>query len=843
MLDYILVVLILKWKVLRPLQQVAFFSMCCLCSCCKRSCQRQELSYYYSQSLRQTDTNVVPKGLDISVRKRVLESKMIIDDPDYKDHTFADTIASTLSTADTIPTHRMTSSLIIMETYGDGTRQSTDSTPSPSTRSIPTKSRCNFLRPLLSLPSFDNPIHIEPDSKGTTYRTTTPSHSQNIRNVNSSLNTMQMILYGLCHSFGYHIFVVSGYAANRYGGASSFASFTIGGITTAISTLCLCECNAQIPMINTAVHGLYPLFYITFGEVWVHWMAWNRILFHLCITAAGCIAVSEYFESILESLNLMQRLESDESLQILFGKRIHSLIEIHVIPSLVAVVIFSVFIKLRVHGQYARNLQKYRESEYVAVCLVILFLLLLIIGISLLIPWTSNVPNLWLKPCDDPNVGAISEIDRLQTECGRNEKNSFFPFGMKGFFACSAINMLCFDGMESLSKLSTSTTSRRVVTSVVTSSVISTAAIHIVFYSLLLMLVLSLIPFQSVDIHSTFSSLFVTVDCSLWIIISVAVCIMAVILFFEIRFVFKAPVLLQQLCADGLWIGYFGVLHTVHSIHSVHSSHSLPIRAILVMAVCTVIVAFCVEFTFLVETAAMMNAVGHLMVCAGTLLLRYSSSVHDRKSKEDAKGSICEESEDMQIDGQIKRLRSRDSRPRRFNQMNQWTHCSLQSIVLLFIAIWIVIGILVFYYDDITGSHLNIWTFLTVFLVVTALYLVGLLVYFHCSFHWRSWINVNSSLYIAPCFPLMPLIGIVLNVVMLTSMDWTVWSGIMLIYGAVLGMYYLCGYHGSKLSLRKRNSYLLDNVSVRYRLQSISSILGDVEHELTGTRTSSALPD
>merc|ERR1712062_650398 len=198
------------------------------------------------------------------------------------------------------------------------------------------------------------------------------------------------------------------------------------------------------------------------------------------------------------------------------------------------------------------------------------------------------------------------------------------------------------------------------------------------------------------------------------------------------------------------------------------------------MAVVTVLMAFCMEFTFLIETAATMNVVSHLMVCGGTLFLRYSLTLHSSYHRILKKQKSAQSASLDEIDGEIERMRRRQRR------LNQWTHCSLQCILSLFITICTVIGVLAFNYDEIRGWHLNVWTFCTAFLVMAGLYIFGVFVYLHHSLYWTTWITPmegqRNFIYITPCLPYLPLIGIVLNVVMMTCMDWSVWSGILLLY-------------------------------------------------------------
>eukprot|EP01083_Nonionella_stella_P018649 51889_1 len=684
----------------------------CVQSCCKRTCQRQNLSYYYTQSLRESmirtfhhQNNTAQHYLQTDTKMRIDTHNNIYDPkPSEPASVTASSLISESITRHTIPSMsnpQHTSPYTSQEQdIGD------DRTPKalahqPSLLSIPSYERIYFL-----------PEHSPRNSKH--------AQSSPIPQTSVPFTTSKLIIYAICRSLGLHLFIVSGFATSKYGGASSILSFIVCSISTIITGFCLAELSCRIPMLQ---NHIYKYIYITNGELLAYIIGINSILSSIILNTLSCIAFSGYLQSFLSSLSLLTQTDVDKypSLQYLFGKPVNTWIDIHLIPSIYALVIFIIFVLSRTNVDS-------RKRQYLiyisSACTVFIMVLFVVVAMQLIS--YSQIPDIWWKPCD-------------YTECPSNAKNSFMPFEFQGWIASCGIHLLCFNGVFCVSKLAKYTANPQ---RVITHSIVGTTLIDGLVYTVMMMALLGLIPFESIDISSTYSSAFAVMH-KPWLEGIFSLGAMCIILYFQVMEMAVAPVIMQQLSGDGLWFKVFSALD---------DDDNTPMRALIVFAVLCISCAAVFDMRKLIELAAMMNLVSHILICGSILIMRYSHSIHEKyhtklKEKEttqsfQTKRKIMYQGNETQlmVEEDIKDDENMDVIDHQIHDLSvkmkaskEWRHGSVVALVWMYIAASIIICILVFYYDQIRGYHMNIWTFVTVFVCVFVVYLSGVFIYLHQS--------------------------------------------------------------------------------------------------------------
>ena len=869
--------------------------MCkCLSKCLNRSCQRQQLTYYYIQSLRESairtfnhqNENTYHSHLLTVARMKIGNDETEEEDTmdtEYKydkpDNTVDSTLAGgTLGSSVIAPTDAS-----IISDYQQHTpvtsrelEKGISNDKSLTTRESNNKG-LNFMQSLFSIPSFENLYYLPEVSRNTTLKNGNNynqrgAKSEEDKNIHNKLplSKLQLIVYGILHSVGYLIFVVTGFAIYEYGGSSTMGSFILCGISIIVTALCLSEFSCRIPMLE---NNIYKYIYVTNGEIIAFLVGINSILNSLILNTISCIIFSGYFQSFLKSINLLtqRNINNDKSLQILFGKRFNSFINIHIIPAIIALIIITVFVRTRSRGNYlySKNVKYRFLCSGVAIIFLISFIIIAGIILYLDDHDEQHIFEILTKPCNYTTFPGINSTK----ECPSNADNSFFPYGIRGFFAASAINLLCFDGIFSLSKLTnyTAKPQKNIKYAIVGTTSIMTIIYVFVVYSLLI-----LIPFQAVNTSSTYSSVFTLLD--QWYFDAIfSIGAMLTIVFFKIINTARAPATIHQLSNDGLIFSCFSKLS---------DTDEMPMRAIIFFGILCVVSAGVFDMRLLFELGAMMNLVTNILICGSILILRYSHEIHEKyhkrlkeqeseqsfhdkrkklrenyngynngyngfksvggldENKEDEENkypddtnnntydydmanvsnmSPNEENMDM-IDYQIYRM------TKKAEKAKEWQHTSITLLVWAYIIVTSIICFLLFYYDELRSFQLNVHTFITVILVITLIYFSGVFIYIHHTLNWKKWVspleNNKKPIFLTPLFPYLPLAGIIINCIMITSIELIVSKYLFMVYGGSIVLYYIYGFYMSKLYQNTKKRYLLDGVEARYRFASMSSVLG-----------------
>eukprot|EP01083_Nonionella_stella_P301020 1030663_1 len=198
----------------------------CVQSCCKRTCQRQNLSYYYTQSLRESmirtfhhQNNTAQHYLQTDTKMRIDTHNNIYDPkPSEAASATASSLISESITRHTIP------SMSNPQHASPYTSQEQDIGDERTPKALAHRPS------LLSIPSYER-IYFVPEYSQHNFNHTKHNH---IPHTSVPFTTSKLIIYALCRSLGLHLFIVSGFATYKYGGASSILSFTVCVVSTTI---------------------------------------------------------------------------------------------------------------------------------------------------------------------------------------------------------------------------------------------------------------------------------------------------------------------------------------------------------------------------------------------------------------------------------------------------------------------------------------------------------------------------------------------------------------------------------------------------------------------------------
>ncbi|KAJ8320708.1 hypothetical protein KUTeg_002295 [Tegillarca granosa] len=108
------------------------------------------------------------------------------------------------------------------------------------------------------------------------------------------LNTFDITLLGIGHMIGAGIYVLTGTVVKDLAGPSAVLSYVFAGCAAILSALCYAEFGARVPKAGSA----YSYTYVTLGELWGFIIGWNIVLEHLLGASAVARAWSGAFDSL-----------------------------------------------------------------------------------------------------------------------------------------------------------------------------------------------------------------------------------------------------------------------------------------------------------------------------------------------------------------------------------------------------------------------------------------------------------------------------------------------------------------------------------------------------------------
>jgi basic amino acid/polyamine antiporter, APA family len=111
-----------------------------------------------------------------------------------------------------------------------------------------------------------------------------------------TLESMDLVLFGIGSVIGSGIFVLTGQAAAHYAGPAISLSFVVAGVACLLAALCYAEFSSVVPVAGSA----YTFSYASLGEFLAWIIGWDLLLELSLIAATVAVGWSGYLAQILE---------------------------------------------------------------------------------------------------------------------------------------------------------------------------------------------------------------------------------------------------------------------------------------------------------------------------------------------------------------------------------------------------------------------------------------------------------------------------------------------------------------------------------------------------------------
>ncbi len=120
------------------------------------------------------------------------------------------------------------------------------------------------------------------------------------RTLNRSLGPVALIAIGIGGIIGTGIFVLTGLAAAQHAGPAIVISFIVAALGCVFAGLCYAEFASMVPVAGSA----YAYSYATLGEFTAWFVGWNLVLEYLFAAATVAVGWARYFVRLLDFLHI-----------------------------------------------------------------------------------------------------------------------------------------------------------------------------------------------------------------------------------------------------------------------------------------------------------------------------------------------------------------------------------------------------------------------------------------------------------------------------------------------------------------------------------------------------------
>ncbi|CAG9532173.1 unnamed protein product [Cercopithifilaria johnstoni] len=401
------------------------------------------------------------------------------------------------------------------------------------------------------------------------------------------LSLTDITLLGIGHMIGAGIYVLTGSVVRNIAGPSIVISFALAGLASLLSALCYAEFGGRFPKAGSA----YTYVYIAFGELWAFIVGWNIILEHMLGAAAVARSWSGYslslFGNSLKNSTIVTIGHFDESF---FADS----------PDLLA--FFAVIAVAVFTGLGTRTSSNFISFFTVINMLVIVFVVCYGFTFADFTLWSVH---------KDSTTG----------------RSSFFPYGISGTFSGAGSCFFAYIGFDGLANAGeeASDPARTIPLATFISMFVVTVAYILMASALTLM-----IPFWEVNPTAAFSDAFASRGAT-WAKYIVSVGAMSGMTTSLIGSMFALPRCVYAMADDGLIFKTFG---------QVNDKTQVPLKAVIVFGAITSVIAFLFDIETLVEFLSIGTLLAYTIVSACVIVLRYRPTLNENNIIEGNGGRI-----------------------------------------------------------------------------------------------------------------------------------------------------------------------------------------------------------
>ena len=396
--------------------------------------------------------------------------------------------------------------------------------------------------------------------------------------LNRSLGPGALIAIGIGGIIGTGIFVLTGLAAAQHAGPAIPLSFIMAALGCLFAGLCYAEFSSMVPVSGSA----YAYSYATLGEFTAWFVGWNLVLEYLFAAATVAVGWARYFVKLLDHFNLNFFPEALITAPFAAAADGHSIVLTGGLVNLPAVFITAIVTTIC----YIGIKQSATVNGIVVAIKVTVVVFVIAFG-----AFYINTAN-W-HPYIPPNTGKFGE------------------FGISGILRASGIIFFAYIGFDAVS---TAAQEARNPQKDMPIGILGSLIICTLLYILMSAVLTGLVPYPQLNdaapvavalqAHAALNWL------TVWVIVGALAGLTSVIL---VMILAQARIFLTM-SAHGLIPPAFG---------KIHPKFRTPHVATAVTGVFAALVGGCLPIGLLGELVSIGTLIAFIVVCIGTLVLRY----------------------------------------------------------------------------------------------------------------------------------------------------------------------------------------------------------------------------
>lgn len=463
--------------------------------------------------------------------------------------------------------------------------------------------------------------------------------------LNRTLGKWELTAIGIGAVIGGGIFVLTGVAANQYAGPALALSFVLAGIGCMFAAFCYAEFAAMLPVSGSA----YAYSYGTIGELFAWFIGWNLILEYMMGATTVAVSWSRYFNKLMHLVgihNLPEYLLNDPFTAKEEALKMGSLPSVFSVNLPAALIVWVVTIIL------VRGIKESAKTNNIIVALKVTAVLF-VITVGAVYINTSN----W-QPFIPASV---------------TDSNGASHYGVPGVITAAGIVFFAFIGFDAVSTQSQEALNpgKDIPFAIITSLIICT-----ILYILVSLTLTGMVKYTLIDLGAPVANAFSTIGlkwASLFITVAAVVGLISVML---VMLLSQSRIFLSM-ANDGLLPpGLFA---------AVHPRYKTPWKSTILLGTVASVIAALTP----IEKATKMTSIGTLlafaMICGAVLVLRKKEPHLHRPFK-------------------VKFLPLIAGSGVLFNLLLM---LSLDKATWFRLAIWSILGLIVYFFYGVKHSRLN----------------------------------------------------------------------------------------------------------------------------------------
>jgi APA family basic amino acid/polyamine antiporter len=396
-----------------------------------------------------------------------------------------------------------------------------------------------------------------------------------------TLGPWNLTLLGIGAIIGAGIFVVTGTAAAQHAGPAIVISFILAGFGCLFAGLCYAEFAAMIPVAGSA----YTYAYATLGELAAWVIGWDLILEYLFASSTVAVGWSGYFVAFLRDyihITLPAQL-TNAPLAVHVGEHMpHATGAVMNLPAVALIVLITTLLAVGI-------------QESATVNNIIVFLKIGVVLLVIAFGFKHVHPENW-HPFIPPNDGVYGH------------------YGFSGILAGAGVIFFAYIGFDAVSTAAQETKNPQRDLPI---GILASLAVCTVLYILMALVMTGLTPFSKLDVaEPVYRAIELTGPSLNWLRPIVGLGAIAGLSSVVLVMLMGQPRILYAMGKDGLLPPFFS---------RVHPRFKTPFSATLITGAVAAVIAGIFPIGILGELVSIGTLFAFVIVCSGTLILRYRS--------------------------------------------------------------------------------------------------------------------------------------------------------------------------------------------------------------------------